>query len=98
VVDEPGNSMTDMPPKSRLKKALRTPAPVRPLKERATFGRCDVSQGVGDRQALGHPRCHSGSPRRSGQTGPAVGTGCNPRIGYTTYRAPRSDTIQEVKS
>jgi hypothetical protein len=29
VVDEPGNSMTDMPPKSRLKKALRTLAPVR---------------------------------------------------------------------
>lgn len=51
MVDEPGNNMTDMSPKSRLKKALRTPAPVRPLKERATFGRCDVSQGVGDRQA-----------------------------------------------
>lgn len=29
MVDEPGNNMTDMPPKSRLKKALRTPAPVR---------------------------------------------------------------------
>lgn len=45
MVDESGNNMTDMPPKSRLRKALRTLVPVRFLQERAIFFRLGPNAG-----------------------------------------------------